>query len=73
MHSGKSAVSGASITFLKPKVSGTEYLPPKLFPKPLVSGAVYVRQKQKVSGMLSGPQKLRIFRSDEPNKGGFSW
>jgi hypothetical protein len=24
-HSGKSAVSGASITFLKPKVSGTEY------------------------------------------------
>jgi cystathionine beta-lyase/cystathionine gamma-synthase len=35
-HSGKSAVSGTSITFLKPKVSGTEYLLPKLFPKPFI-------------------------------------
>jgi hypothetical protein len=57
--------------FLKPKVSGTEYLLPKLFPKPLVSvllkpkvsGTVSVRQKPKVSGTLSGPPKLRIFRS----------
>jgi hypothetical protein len=35
LHSGKSAISGASIMFLKPKVSGTEYLLPELFPKPL--------------------------------------